>query len=143
MSSSDNSDVWRFENVHKRSSTSAVFDAIVAELEARSWNPDDICYPLADEGVANAQSSTAAAATLLRKCLQRGDLERHLFPFRTRAGWSDSVKDPTLKKILNCRRVEDCFIRNFMTRVWHNSKGNVIYMKTPNASDDSENGRPD
>ncbi|MGI6400793.1 MAG: ATP-binding protein [Thermoguttaceae bacterium] len=152
MSSSDNSDVWRYSKTFASVSSNVTpfLDAIVAELEARSWNPDDIfAIRLAlDEGVANAIEH-GNRRDPAKKVLLNAEIsgKRILVSIQDEGpGFSlDSVKDPTLQENIELPQGRGLFlIRNFMTRVWHNSKGNVIYMeKRPNASDDSENGRPD
>lgn len=137
MSSNERTDVWRFaQTLASVSSNVAPFlDAIVAELETRAWNPGDVfAIRLAlDEAVANAiehgnrhdpnKNVRLSAEISGERILVSIQDEGPGFKF-------DSVKDPTLDENLELPQGRGLFlIRNFMTHVWHNDKGNIIYME--------------
>ena len=133
----DKPDVWRFERNFPSVSASVVpfLDAIVAELEKREWNPSDVfAIRLAlDEAVANAieHGNRHDPEKKVQLCAESSG-ERILVSIQDEGpGFSfDSIRDPTLEENLEIPQGRGLFlIRNFMTRVWHNDRGNVIYME--------------
>ena len=143
----ENSDVWRFDKTFPSVSASVApfLDAIVAELEGRAWDPGDVfAIRLAlDEAVANAiehgnrrdpekkvQLSAEISGDRILVSIQD---EGPGFSF-------DSIRDPTLEENLEIPRGRGRFlIRNFMTRVWHNDRGNIIYMEKRPQKEEVEN----
>lgn len=135
--SSEKIDVWRFEKIIPSVSASVApfLDAIVAELEQREWNPSDVfAIRLAlDEAVANAiEHGNRHDPEKKVQLTAEISGERILVSIQDEGtGFSlDSICDPTLEENLETPQGRGLFlIRNFMTRVWHNETGNVIYME--------------
>lgn len=147
MTSDVNQNLWR--HVKELPSVSAdvapFLDAIVEELERRSWDGGDVfAIRLAlDEAVANAIEH-GNRRDPSKKIILTAEIcgERILVSIQDEGpGFHvDAVKDPTLAENLELPAGRGLFlIRNFMTRVWHNEKGNIIYMeKTPQANAEPE-----
>lgn len=137
MTSDCNQNVWSYaKELPSVSADVAPFlDAIVAELEKRSWDAADLfAIRLAlDEAVANAIEHGNRRDPKKKVCLSA-----EIFGDRILVSIQDegpgfpagSIKDPTLVENLELPTGRGLFlIRNFMTRVWHNEKGNIIYME--------------
>ncbi|MBR0224605.1 MAG: ATP-binding protein [Thermoguttaceae bacterium] len=137
MPSNEKTDAWRFAQTFASVSSSVApfLDAVVAELEARSWNPGDVfAIRLAlDEAVANAieHGNRRDPDKKVRLSAEISG-ERILVSIQDEGpGFNfDAIKDPTLDENLELPQGRGLFlIRNFMTHVWHNDKGNIIYME--------------
>lgn len=137
MNREEKSNVWRYSKTFSSVSASVVpfLDAIVAELEARNWNPGDVfAIRLAlDEAVANAIEH-GNKRDPNKKIILTAEIsgDRILVSIQDEgAGFCrEDVRDPTLEENLELPQGRGLFlIKNFMTRVWHNDKGNIIYME--------------
>lgn len=137
MSANDIMGFWRYTKTFSSNSRDVVpyLDEVTAALEKRDWDPQDVfAVRLAlDEAVANAiehgnrrdpNKKIQVTAEITAECA--------LISIRDDGvGFAlDSVKDPTLDENVESPNGRGLFlIKNFMTRVWHNEKGNVIYME--------------
>ena len=114
-------------------------DLIIDELERRSWNEQDLfAVRLAlDEAVMNAieHGNQRDPNKTVKIDANVGDNKARISVCDEGDGFSEeSVPDPLASDNLESPCGRGLFlIRNFMTRVWHNAKGNVIYMEKEHA----------
>ena len=144
----EKSNVWRFDKAFPSVSASVApfLDAIVAELEERAWDPADVfAIRLAlDEAVANAIEH-GNRHDPEKKVQLSAEIsgERILVSIQDEGpGFSfDSIRDPTLEENLEIPQGRGLFlIKNFMTRVWHNESGNIIYMEKRPQREETDGG---
>ncbi len=114
-------------------------DSIIEELERRSWNEQDLfAVRLAlDEAVMNAieHGNQRDPNKTVKIDANIGVDKARISVCDEGDGFSqEDVPDPLASENLESPCGRGLFlIRSFMTRVWHNPKGNVIYMEKEHA----------
>jgi len=130
-------DVWRFSvDVPSVSGAgSQAIDSIIGELERRSWNEQDLfAVRLAlDEAVMNAieHGNRRDPSKTVGIKADVGNTKARIAICDEGNGFCvKDVPDPLACENLECPTGRGLFlIRSFMTKVWHNEKGNVVYME--------------
>ena len=137
MAAYDKMGYWRCAKTFSSDSRAIgpYLDEVTVALENRGWNPQDVfAVRLAlDEAVANAiEHGNRRDPTKKIQATAEITQNRALISIQDDGGGfaQDAVNDPTLDENIEQPHGRGLFlIKNFMTRVWHNEKGNVIYME--------------